>query len=858
MDPSPRLIVKDSDGSKRVVKLVEGETVSIGRTASNTIPIADTASSRNHCQVAMTEDGWTLQDLGSRNGTQLNKAKVTVQALKHGDVITIGKARIKFVSGPATPSEPNLKAVMGKGAAPSAAEAPETVTMPKLPSGGKAPTLSGAGEGYYLVQFVGDDEVTFPIESETTSIGRAGSNDITIVGDAATSCSGKHAELAFDGSRWQLRDLGSTNGTKVGGIGIESHTLKSGDLIEFGRAQFIFRAESFGDEASIGSDFDAAGSGLPVPGQAGAGAGGLGFVLPFIGTVVVIGGVVGALAFYFSSSIKAPPPKVAAVPGNLLSEEAFSFEEASSGRAAGWSGFGDGAMVGPGDSGSGKLALSLSQGANTEPLPVRAVAYDPSLARHVAPALVFKVRAKVKHETGDGQVGMRLRWLSTEAADYQVDHFTPLLASGSGWRELSGSFVAPAGCDDLQLACVVVGQVQGAQFDEVVLTRVDSSTLAAPPTLDDSLGRALFDRVGRVTIQVGNSLKASSELVGGRIQLRAPDGELRYDQALLVPTTPPTREGETVRFAGTLPPLRGGPEVTLTATVTARDGSFVLGYRLDGAPEGTTAHLRFACAQELDGKGPLALDSDGALEKLRGAFARPLVSLLRWKGSDRHLGLYPQPAGVLRYEKEPQLSLELIQTQLAGEGDAPQLGARVRLSFQEDRPAMLAAFEKAKQLEADGKDGQAFRALQEILITFPFVDGAADADARMAAITARGASLLRRLKAGYERARYFGRPVDLQRELEGAEAFIVRFAGMPVEREAKALQTKIEDELASARSRAAEKGAATLMRRAQDFTETGMKSLAAMAYQRLLERFPDAPQADEARAALAKLKGESR
>ena len=48
--------------------------------------------------------------------------------------------------------------------------------------------------------------------------------------------SAEHAELSYDGGRWWLRDLGSTNGTFVNGAPVSVATgVRPGDIVQFGR-----------------------------------------------------------------------------------------------------------------------------------------------------------------------------------------------------------------------------------------------------------------------------------------------------------------------------------------------------------------------------------------------------------------------------------------------------------------------------------------------------------------------------------------------------------------------------------------------------------------------------------------------
>jgi hypothetical protein len=73
---------------------------------------------------------------------------------------------------------------------------------------------------------------TFPLEGDQLSIGRDSSNSVAI-NDAEISR--KHARLTFQGGKYVVEDLGSTNGTFVNGQRLVSAVvLKSGDVVSFG------------------------------------------------------------------------------------------------------------------------------------------------------------------------------------------------------------------------------------------------------------------------------------------------------------------------------------------------------------------------------------------------------------------------------------------------------------------------------------------------------------------------------------------------------------------------------------------------------------------------------------------------
>src|SRR5512145_450549 len=74
--------------------------------------------------------------------------------------------------------------------------------------------------------------VTFPLEGEQLTIGRDSSNGVAI-NDAEVSR--KHSRLSFQGGKYVIEDLGSTNGTFVNGQRLAGPVvLKAGDVVSLG------------------------------------------------------------------------------------------------------------------------------------------------------------------------------------------------------------------------------------------------------------------------------------------------------------------------------------------------------------------------------------------------------------------------------------------------------------------------------------------------------------------------------------------------------------------------------------------------------------------------------------------------
>ena len=93
LDVEPAAVVL-ADGSRHTI---EGDLVTIGRQASCTIVIADNNISRVHARFRAGDNGWTIEDLGSTNGTKVNGVLVAEPTLlSHGQLIALGSLQLHF------------------------------------------------------------------------------------------------------------------------------------------------------------------------------------------------------------------------------------------------------------------------------------------------------------------------------------------------------------------------------------------------------------------------------------------------------------------------------------------------------------------------------------------------------------------------------------------------------------------------------------------------------------------------------------------------------------------------------------------------------------------------------------------
>jgi signal transduction histidine kinase len=73
------------------------ETLTMGRGEECDLRIEGPGVSRLHCRIGRDSGGYYLEDLGSTNGTRVNKALVECVTLDDGDLIAIGDTLLRFV-----------------------------------------------------------------------------------------------------------------------------------------------------------------------------------------------------------------------------------------------------------------------------------------------------------------------------------------------------------------------------------------------------------------------------------------------------------------------------------------------------------------------------------------------------------------------------------------------------------------------------------------------------------------------------------------------------------------------------------------------------------------------------------------
>ncbi len=78
---------------------LDAASTAIGRHPDSDVFLDDITVSRRHVVIEHGDGGYVLRDVGSLNGTYVNRKRVDEAQLKYGDEVQIGRYRLSFVVG---------------------------------------------------------------------------------------------------------------------------------------------------------------------------------------------------------------------------------------------------------------------------------------------------------------------------------------------------------------------------------------------------------------------------------------------------------------------------------------------------------------------------------------------------------------------------------------------------------------------------------------------------------------------------------------------------------------------------------------------------------------------------------------
>ncbi len=221
----PRLVVRLKGRPLKTYPFA-GTEMTIGRLPENDVVIDNLSVSRRHATIVDSRDGYTLRDLGSKNGTQLNGAPAAEARLHDGDVIRVGKYEVVFQIPTLEAERPeslDQTVVVPRFRRDAAPRRPE----PERPKAPAAPRLfrRSAMEEYAL-------------EKDRTVIGRGKGSDIRLDGIFGPRVA---VEVVRRGSEYVLQKVSGRARVTINGEEMDEKTLEREDLIAVGEEEFVFK-----------------------------------------------------------------------------------------------------------------------------------------------------------------------------------------------------------------------------------------------------------------------------------------------------------------------------------------------------------------------------------------------------------------------------------------------------------------------------------------------------------------------------------------------------------------------------------------------------------------------------------------
>jgi pSer/pThr/pTyr-binding forkhead associated (FHA) protein len=213
----PKMIVSIDGVVIKEVQLTKDRTT-LGRRPYNDIVIDNLAVSGEHAVIQMSGAEVFMEDLNSTNGTYVNGKAIKKQLLQNGDVVEVGKYKIKYMGDGGGDNFEKTMMVKSSAAMAAPTQAPAApAPMPAMPAlNASIKVLSGAASGREV-----------PLTKVVTTIGKPGV--------AVAAITRRHHGFVV------AHVEGAGNPTLNGvPIGVEPVALKSGDLIELAGTQMQF------------------------------------------------------------------------------------------------------------------------------------------------------------------------------------------------------------------------------------------------------------------------------------------------------------------------------------------------------------------------------------------------------------------------------------------------------------------------------------------------------------------------------------------------------------------------------------------------------------------------------------------
>ncbi len=99
IDRGAALVIRAGGGRSGESFPLAGDRLTVGRRPDSDIFLDDVTVSRDHAVLVRRGDDYFLDDLGSLNGTYVNRRRIESHRLGDGDELQIGKYKLAYLTG---------------------------------------------------------------------------------------------------------------------------------------------------------------------------------------------------------------------------------------------------------------------------------------------------------------------------------------------------------------------------------------------------------------------------------------------------------------------------------------------------------------------------------------------------------------------------------------------------------------------------------------------------------------------------------------------------------------------------------------------------------------------------------------
>jgi ABC-2 type transport system ATP-binding protein len=217
MPAVPQLTLAIIEGREAERELAVTTVAVIGRDPGVDLVITDSDVSARHASVTPLDAGFTIEDLGSTNGTFVNGRRITAaHEVGPGDRIQLGGTvlEVRGEVAPAAPAAPDP--------AQAAFPAVQVTRVKQIPTLPMLVFLAGQLQGNRI-----------PAGAQLVVGRELGAADVIL--DRDSGVSRRHAAFSPAGGGLTIQDMGSTNGTLVNGRRLTgTAALQTGDRVQIG------------------------------------------------------------------------------------------------------------------------------------------------------------------------------------------------------------------------------------------------------------------------------------------------------------------------------------------------------------------------------------------------------------------------------------------------------------------------------------------------------------------------------------------------------------------------------------------------------------------------------------------------